>query len=391
MNMEEKRLKIALCCDSFFPMVDGVINVLHNYAEILSKKHDVTVFVPESTDKKYVDNFPYKVCRCKNLPINFGDYVTPAPTLDRHFKKMLDDNFDIIHLHSPFTIAKAAVKVAKKRDIPIIVTLHSQFKKDFLEKTKSKLLTAFMMKYIAKTFNSCEELWTMNSKLEEMSHEYGYNGKVFLLPNGCDMKKQNIDNKKEDAIKSKYVQNGEHLLLFVGRIHRLKNIDFIFETCQHLKEKNFPFKMLFIGSGQDYDKYLKRRQEDGLEEELQFLGKITDREKLQHFYKASDLFIFPSYYDCDAIVKNEAAAFGTPTIFVEGAITASSVKDGVNGYVGKNDPAAFADKIVEIFNDEQKYKQVCINAEKTLFKTWDEIVEQAEKRYYQIIKSHKKK
>ena len=43
--MEDKKLNIAIFNDSFYPMIDGVVNVVDNYAKILSKKHNVTVFV----------------------------------------------------------------------------------------------------------------------------------------------------------------------------------------------------------------------------------------------------------------------------------------------------------------------------------------------------------
>lgn len=387
--MKKKRLKIALCCDAFFPMVDGVINVVHNYATELSKKHDVTVFVPESLDKNFVDDFPYIVVRCKKLPITFGDYVTPAPMFDKKFKKQLNQDFDIIHLHSPFTISKTAIKVARKRKIPIIITLHSQYKQDFKEKTKSKLLTNFMMKYIARSFNACDELWTMNPKMAELSHAYGYKGKVFLLPNGCDLNKSDINANKVDNFRLQYASKDEKLLLYVGRIHILKNIEFILKVCEQLKEKHFPFKMVFVGNGQDFDKFNKMNQNMHLEDCVFFVGKVADRNKLQYFYKVSDLFVFPSNYDTDGIVKTEAAAYQTPTIFLEGSIASSCVQNNFNGYIEENDVTKFADRIIEIFKDEKNYKTVCKNAEETLYLTWKDIIARAEKRYYEIIEKKK--
>ncbi len=388
--MKDKKLKIALCCDAFFPMVDGVINAVHNYASKLSEKHDVTVFVPESPDKNFVDNFPYKVVRCKNLPIKFGDYVTPLPLIDKNFRNQLNQNFDIIHLHSPFTISKSAIKVAKKRKIPLIITLHSQYKQDFKEKTKSNLLTKFMMKYIAKSFNACDELWTMNPKMADLSHEYGYTGGVFVLPNGCDLNKHDIQDNKVDTFRLQYATRNEKLLLYVGRIHILKNIEFILKVCEKLKEKHFPFKMVFVGNGQDFEKFKKMSKNMHLEDSVIFVGKVTDRDKIQYFYKVSDLFVFPSNYDTDGIVKTEAAAYQTPTIFLKDTIVSSCVQDNYNGYIGENDTIKFADKIVDIFKDEQNYKTVCINAEKTLYLTWNDIIAKAEKHYYEIIEEHKK-
>ena len=44
-------MKIGLFIDTFYPMVDGVVKVVDNYARELSKTDEVIVFCPR-TDKK---------------------------------------------------------------------------------------------------------------------------------------------------------------------------------------------------------------------------------------------------------------------------------------------------------------------------------------------------
>ena len=373
-------------------MIDGVVNVVDNYAKILSKKHNVTVFVPASRDKNFKDDFPYKVVRCKNFPIGIGDYNMATPRLDKNFKKAIKENgpYDIIHIHSPFTVAKAGIRYAKKHDIPTVIHLHSQFKQDFMEKTHSHLLTAILMAYMRKSFNSCDELWTMNPKLVDLAREYGCKGKITIHPNGCDMT-PDVNLEAAKKLRKKYAQDDEKVLLFVGRIHKLKNIRFSIDVCEKLKELGFKFKMLFAGDGQDFEHFKKYTTSKNLDDKVLFLGKIKDRKKLKLLYKLADLFVFPSNYDSDGLVKNEAAAMQTPTIFIDGSITASSVKDDFNGYLCEEDVDKFAQKIVDIFKDEKDYQKVCENAQKTLYFSWNDIVNKAEKEYLRVIEEHKKK
>ena len=69
-----KKLTIGLFNDSFFPMADGVIMVVDNYARVLSEYANVIVFVPKYTGKEYDDSvFPYKVVRCHSLKVRFLD------------------------------------------------------------------------------------------------------------------------------------------------------------------------------------------------------------------------------------------------------------------------------------------------------------------------------
>ena len=82
-----KRLKIAMVIDTYFPMIDGVVMVVDNYAKRLQEYADVTVFCP-TVDKSFEDNYNYKVVRCRSFKPFFLDYVAPIPMLDNKFKKI---------------------------------------------------------------------------------------------------------------------------------------------------------------------------------------------------------------------------------------------------------------------------------------------------------------
>ena len=129
----KKKITIGLFNDSFFPMADGVIMVVDNYARRLTKYANVIVFVPEYSNKKFDDKtLPYKVVRCHSFKVPFLDYSLAIPKYDKNFSKILDQyKLDIVHIHSPFTIGKAGLEYAKKHHIPCIATMHSQFKQDF--------------------------------------------------------------------------------------------------------------------------------------------------------------------------------------------------------------------------------------------------------------------
>lgn len=388
-----EKLKIALFLDTFYPMVDGVVNVVDNYAKLLSEKYDVTVIasgIPKGSD--YKDNFNYRLVRCKIFPPKFGDYNLCLPKLDRKLKKFLkNEKFDIVHVHSPFTLGTVGIKYARKRHIPVVETFHSQYYQDFYLATKSKFISKRLLAYVAKRFNWCDELWTMNSKLVELAREYGYKGKVTIVPNGSDLKRDNFtrDEAWVQNFRKQYVTQGQKLLLYVGRIHVLKNLEFTVDVCEELKKRNFPFKMVWVGEGQDFEYFAKLIKKKNLEDTIVLIGKITDRKILQDFYAASDLFVFPSTYDTDGIVKSEAAAFKTPTIFLEGTIASSCAQDNFNGYIGANNPVQFADKIQQIFADDETYRYVCDNAEKTLFLTWEDVVKKVEANYLRMIEEYR--
>ena len=394
MNKDTKKINIGLFIDTFYPMIDGVVVVVDNYAKRLAKYANVYVFAPGLNDGYDDTRFNYKVIRCKSFKVPFLDYSLAITS--KKFKKQLEEyNLDIVHIHSPATIGKCGIKYAKRHNVVSIGTIHSQFKQDFKRAVKFSFLVNILVKKIRKFFDKCDYVWTVNDKISEVfKSEYGYNKKTKTMRNATEFLP--IKNKKDaiDFINSKYnIDNSYKVFLFVGRINLLKNVDFIIRSLKILKEKqpDFKYKMLFVGSGQDEEILNKLIKECNLSNDVIMCGRVTDRLELALYYKRADLFLFPSLYDTSSLVQVEAASQETPTVFIKGSVTSSTVTNNINGYLVENNEEAFALKIIEIFSDLGKYKKVCKNAFRDLYISWDDSVNIVYKEYMECIKRNGKK
>ena len=388
-----KRITIGLFNDSFYPKSDGVLVVVDNYARRLSKYANVIVFVPEFK-KKYDDSkFPYKVVRCKSFQVGAIDYPLPIPDLDKHFKKILNDyHLDIVHIHSPFTMGTLGIRYAKKHNVPCIGTMHTQFKLDINKYAHSKIVTSLVNNKLIKNFEKCDECWAVNKEVARIYHEeYGYSKMPKVMGNATEM----LPVDKKEAYKilnEKYgLTDDVKVFLFVGRINTLKNILFIVESLAKVKEKDkeLKFKMLFLGEGPDEDKLINHIKKYNLEDDTIICGKVTDRHLLSCYYRRASLFLFPSVYDASSLVQIEAASQETPTIFIKGAATASTVTDNVNGFLSDYTVEAYSDKIIEVMKDKDLYKKVSENAFKDLYVTWDDKVKEVYDLYLKIIEERK--
>ena len=96
------RLNVCLLNDSFPPIIDGVANVISNYADIIQKKFGNAV-VATPSNPGVVDNYPYPVVRYPSLNTtkSFG-YRTGIPFLASSIRELNKSNIDIIHSHCPF-------------------------------------------------------------------------------------------------------------------------------------------------------------------------------------------------------------------------------------------------------------------------------------------------
>ena len=388
-----EKLKIGLFIDSFYPMVDGVVQVVDQYAKRLCKFCDVTVFTTNPR-KNMVDTIehPYKVVRCKIMPVPGQDYDLSLPFFDRTFKKAIKNaDLDIVHIHSPFTIGGQGVKYAKKHKIPVIATMHSQFKQDFYKATKIKWLSSLMTSVIMKTFNKCDGCYAVNSRIAEIYHD-DYKAKKLpgVLLNGTDFLPVLDEKKALDLVNKTYnLDENIPVLLFVGRLTNLKNIFFLARSLKLLKDKGEKFKMFFVGTGPDEEKLKSLIKQNGLSDDMILTGRIMDRELLKAIYFRAKLFLFPSYYDANSLVQIEAASQKTPAVFLEGSATSASVINDINGFIAPNDENAFAEKVKAVLNDKALYETVQKNAFSDLYRSWDDSVKVAYELYLDHINKKK--
>ena len=385
-------MKIGIFVDVFYPMIDGVIKVVDNYATRLSKVAEVTVFCPKCSDENYKDDFPYKVVRCNALFFKKYDYAIPTPGFDGNFLNELNKSkLDIVHVHSPFFVGQVGVNYAKKHNVPVVATLHSQYKQDCERNLKLKSSVDIAMLLIMQTFNACDECYAVNAAIRSLYiDEYNLKAPCFVRRNATSHTP--IEDKKSayKFVNEKFgLGDDETVFLFVGRINYLKNIRLIARSLKILKDKGYEFKMLFVGTGQDEDDFKKLLEELAITDRIIMCGKIADAETLEKIYARAKLFLFPSLYDANSLVQIEAACQGTPTVFLRGARTAGTVTEDVNGFIAEQSDEAFAEKIEQILGDEDYYRKVAEGAKRDLYVTWDEVVSGIYKDYGRLIAKKK--
>ena len=374
--------KVGLFIDTWYPMVDGVIKVVDNYARRLIQYCDVVVFCPETRGYKIEDDaaLPYEVVRCSSIPLIGNDYDIPTPALDPVFEaRILRSGIDLVHIHSPFTLGLSGVLYAKIRHLPVVATLHSQYRQDFEKPLKIKGAVDLAMGGVMRVFNACDECWAVNVGIKALyENEYGLTAPCKVRLNATDHVPVADPAKAAAIVNETYgIPADATVFLFVGRINFIKNIDFTVRALARAKEMGLKnFRMLFVGRGQDEEKLAALVKECGLSNDVVLCGLVSDREMLQNLYSRAKLFLFPSLYDANSLVQIEAACQGTPTVFLEGAKTAATVTPGVNAYVSQPGEENYARMILDILSDPAGYERVSAAARSDLYLNWDDVVKE---------------
>lgn len=388
----KKRLNIGIFNDSFYPGFDGVISVVDNLARNLSVYHNVTVFVPKYPNNKFDDSiFPYKVVRLNSVPgkiIRLDDYPLCLARYNFRYDYLISkENLDIIHVHSPFMTGKLGIEYGRAHNIPVVATMHTQFKEEITKITQNKTVVNFILKnIIVKNFEKCDEVWCVNNGIGKILKSYGYSKNYFVYNNATDFLPILDQKSALDEINKLYgLKADENLLLFVGRITTLKNIFFILDAVKKLKDKNISFKMMYVGDGIDMNKLKAKVKAYNLNDTVILTGKITDKDLLQKVYLRAKLFLFPSTYDASSIVQIEAASQKTPTLFLYGSCTSTTAKEDISGFFSSYNLDSYCSKIEQILSDDSYYQKVQEGCYKHLYVTWKQSVSLMEERYYELI------
>lgn len=392
-NRGTAELRIGYFIDTFYPMIDGVVMVVDSYARYMNERAEVTVFAPDCGDYDF-SAFPYRVVCCKSLPLPRLDYRLPLGREDIEFREELKHTpLDIVHIHSFGTVAEAGIRYAKKRGIPAVATLHSQVKQNFKEALRAEALTVAALHLIVSLYDKADECWTVNSAMAKLyTNEYGGKKTPVVMRNATDMLPCSDAASSRKKINEMFALNdAQKVLLFVGRIDFIKNIPMIIEALEILKRRDaeeFPYKLLIVGSGRDEEALRAAIAARGLSDDVIMTGRISDRGLMAEIYSRAELFVFPSTYDANSLVQIEAAAQSTPTVFVRGSITSSSIEENVSGYLCGSTAQSLADKITDIFSDSALYSSVCKGARRLVYRTWDTACLEAYERYEALCKSY---
>lgn len=391
MTDKPNKLRVIEAMDVYLPDVDGVINCMHNYCLNLKDKTDLTVLVPKNR-KDYKDNQPYEITRCKSIHVPILNDYYGFPLLDGEFKKkVMGKDYDIIHVHSPFNMSKFALKVAKKKGIPAVATFHSNMYLIFKDIVKIPFVAKLMVRNLGRIYNRFDEVFVCSPLVEEQVRFAGYKGKVTYLPFGTDFKPcENVEENAALANEEFKIDKDELVFIYVGRVMRLKRIDFILRALAFVKERGVKFRFYVVGKGAELKrlkKYAKKLR--FTDDEVVFTG-FLPREQFPHIFSRADLLLFPSIYDNFGLVKVEGATYKTPGVFIENSCAGYGITDGVDGYLSENDEYSFAEKIISAVSDREKLKKVGETASESCYMNWSECTDELLKRLNEIVEEKKR-
>jgi len=182
--------------------------------------------------------------------------------------------------------------------------------------------------------------------------------------------------------------NGKKVILFVGRIERLKGIPRLIKAVSLLKTKHF--RLVIIGGDAEDDPEIERlgtlAKQLSLQNSVQFVGRVP-QEELPLYYAASDVTVIPSYMESFGLVVLESLACGTPVVATDVGDMKNIVQPELTGFVAeKGTPSDVAQKIDLVLS--QTARQPSQIRETVIRYSWQKVAEETEQAFFRAIQGY---
>lgn len=178
--------------------------------------------------------------------------------------------------------------------------------------------------------------------------------RMHTVPCGVDLERFRPQDRQASRQKLGLDPTGP-VLLWVGRLEKLKGVDILISAVAQLDDRNFT---LLIVGGDERAHELKaelRAQAEtaGVAANVRFEGPVM-HEDLPAYYSAADVCVVPSYYESFGLVAVEAMACGTPVVASRVGGLISTVTDGVTGYlIPWRCPEPFAERLELLLDNDE--------------------------------------
>lgn len=324
-------LRVALVTSSYNFIADGValtLNRLVGY--LLAQGVEVLVFAPTTDTPAFAHQGTVVPVPSIALParpeyrLAFG----LGPTAQRRLRDFAPD---IIHIAVPDLLGHAALRFAKRHNIPAVASYHTRYETYLKHYWYLTGLEGWLKRRLKAFYGAVREVYVPSPSTREALLADGLRDNFKPWPRGIDTARFS-PAKRDPAWRTRHgIGADEIVILHVSRLVREKRLDTLTGALRQL-----PYRCVIVGDGPDRG-FAQQQLPDAL-----FLGHQSG-EDLTAAYASSDIFVFPSDSESFGNVTLEAMASGLPCVCANATGSRSLVVDGETGFLADaSDADAFA-------------------------------------------------
>ena len=370
------------------------VYVLELSRELARQGFEIDIFTRRDADLPRVEQIAenlrlVRVSAGPAEPVDKHSIADHLPEFAREMRRFVQEDgrgYDAIHSHY-WQSGWAGGHLARQLNVPHIVMFHTlgevKNRARFGEQEPRKRIRH--ERQIARRASAI--VTASDHERELLQRYYGADrAKMHTIPCGVDLE---LFRPRDRAAARKRLDLPAEgpVLLWVGRLEKLKGVDILIGAVAQLDERDFT---LLIVGGDERASELKaelQAQADaaGVAANIRFEGAVAHSD-LPAYYSAADVCVVPSYYESFGLVAVESMACGTPVVASRVGGLVSTVTDGVSGYlIPWRCPEPFAEKLEVLLNNRELRANFSRAAQRSMQRyAWDRVGAQMADLYAEV-------
>lgn len=353
-------MKILIVTDQYKPATNGIVtHLVLLREELLKRGHEVWIVAPDFGPKTEPEKNVFRMPSVKFPPRPVDRFTFP-------WNKKVEDQlshleFDVVHNHLGL-LGYLGTRIAKKRNIPNIATLHTPFTQ-FERWSFPALLPfsgGFLNMLMRSYFKGYDLVLCPSARSADELLAAHISASVQILHNG--IKLSTYEKADSDLFyKTFKVDKKRPIVSWVGRVESGKNADLAVLAHKEVIKKVPNALLVIVGGGILLEKTKALAQKEGLTDHVLFTD-LQKSDMVASLNKAAKLFLFTSDTDNLPTVVIEAMACGIPIVSLKDKAVLDLVDDGSNGFFTSKDPNDIAEKVCMVLEDSKKQKELGVGS-----------------------------
>jgi glycosyltransferase involved in cell wall biosynthesis len=242
-------------------------------------------------------------------------------------KALFHHDPDEIVISSPGPVGLLGLLMARLLRVRCTGIFHTDFSADALRISSNESMASLVDAYCRWFYSLCDEIRVPTREYIGILERRGYErSRMTVIPRGVDTRA--FAPRNGDARPTLNLA-GAPTLLYVGRISKDKNVEFLADVYERIIARGVRVNLLVVGDGPDLAEIQARLAPHGA---VRFTGHVP-HDRLPGLYRQADLFVFPSTTDTFGMAVLEAQACGLPAVVSDIGGPKEIIQDGETGWV----------------------------------------------------------
>jgi 1,2-diacylglycerol 3-alpha-glucosyltransferase len=332
------------------PLLNGVAISIQQFARHLRHLgHRVFVFAPRYPDRREVEPDTYRFPSLR-VPTHHR-YALPIPVAAARLHRLIPRlGLQIIHTHHPFLVGPYARRLARRLNVPLVFTYHTLYEHyAHYVPVVSPLAARFAEARSYAFANQADLVIAPTSGVQQRLRSHGVTVRMEVIPTGIEPPGEPEESKAR--IRRRLgVPNGGPVLLYVGRLAKEKNLGLLLRAVHRVTRVTPDITLLVVGEGNEQQSLQRLAVHLGVADRVRFVGPVP-HQAVGCWYRAADLFVFPSVSETQGLVVLEAMAHRLPVLAVRSVGTSDFIVDGVNGALADGTEDDFIRRLLALVHD----------------------------------------